>query len=106
MIPFVPVRGTGDGNENCSYRVIPKSAGTLFALILRAEFGPVVTPRVKKISLKKKISFSARLCFISCDNEFQSIGLDTEKPVCHSHNNIEHPCITAREQRKKHSPRL
>ena len=46
MIPFVPVLGTGDGKKNCTYRVIPILAGTLFALIVRAEFGPVVNPMV------------------------------------------------------------
>ena len=34
-------------NENYSYRVIPKLAGTLFALIVQTEFSPVVVPNVK-----------------------------------------------------------
>ena len=32
--------------------MIPKLAGTLFALIMWAKFGPVVTPRVKKLQIK------------------------------------------------------
>ena len=33
--------------KNVYYRMIPKSAGTLFALIVWAKFSPVGTPRIK-----------------------------------------------------------